>query len=56
MGRDRDPGVKGGGMAGLRRKKAGKRDLRTPIEDPRYCPANSSQLVVVTAPLLDIST
>ena len=36
MGRDRDSPIKYGGIAGLRReKKAGKRDLRTPIVDPR---------------------
>ena len=34
MGRDRNSGIKWGGMAELRRKKAGKRDLRTPIVDP----------------------
>ena len=36
MGRDRDSGVKYSGMAGFRRKKAGKRDLRTPIVHPQY--------------------
>ena len=36
MGRDQDPGVKRGRMAGLRGKKAGKRDLRTPIVDPPF--------------------
>ena len=29
MGRDRDPGVKRGGMVGLRRKKGGKEPART---------------------------
>ena len=32
MGRDRDPGVKRGGMAGLRRKKGGKAGFENP-----YC-------------------
>ena len=36
MARDRDSGVKQSGMAGFRRKKAGKRDLRTPIVHPQY--------------------
>ena len=45
MGRDRDPGVKRGGMAGLRRKKAGKRDLRTPIVDPLLSIDNIAKLV-----------
>ena len=34
MGRDRDPGVKRGGMAGLRRKKGGKAGFENPYCGP----------------------
>ena len=34
MGRDRDPGVKRGGMAGLRRKKGGKEGFENPYCGP----------------------
>ena len=36
MGRDRDPGVKRGGMAGLRRKKGGKAGFENPYCGPSW--------------------
>ena len=43
MGRDRDPGVKRGGMAGLRRKKDGKAGFENPYCGPSYHVIEDSQ-------------
>ena len=41
MGRDRDPGVKGGGMAGLRRKTGGKAGFENPYCGPSFIGENA---------------
>ena len=55
MGRDRDPGVKRGGMAGLRRKKGGKAGFENPYCGPSIISSISTLHKLCTLEEMDIN-